>query len=186
MEMDGNKDITKHKILFMGASESILNKFDLIDDSNIKRPQSFKDCVFNLSKRINMQKNGIYKSSIYEDYIYTMIMKDRNEITEEEFEIYESLFKFVISNIEYPDLIVYFNTSIYHDEMILRLSDYTNVILAEKDIDHDVLIRNIEAILNSDETNIAKGMIEAKRIFKGIEQGFDAYKLLKEMSNESN
>ncbi|KAB8125931.1 deoxynucleoside kinase [Gracilibacillus oryzae] len=87
---------------------------------------SFPLQVFFLNERFNHIKNAskikkaVLDRSIYGDVIFAKMLKDGGEMSEEEFNIYLSLFKNMIEHCEPPELMIYLEISL--EEAVRRIT----------------------------------------------------------------
>ena len=100
---------------------------------------SFPLQVFFLNRRFKSIKdaskisNAIMDRSIYGDIIFARMLKDSNEMTKEEFELYIELFENMIEHCQAPKLMVYLEANV--DEAMRRINkrgrDYEKIVERE-------------------------------------------------------
>ncbi|MFC4401625.1 deoxynucleoside kinase [Gracilibacillus xinjiangensis] len=119
-------DIVVKELGYTPFEEPVINNPILDKFYYDRKRYSFPLQVFFLNERFNHIKHAskINKSvldrSIYGDVIFAKMLKDGGEMSEEEFNIYLSLFKNMIEHCEPPTLMIYLEVSL--EEAVRRIT----------------------------------------------------------------
>lgn len=106
----------KYNMMFF--EEPVLNNPILDKFYYDKKRYSFSLQIFFLNKRFKAMKeaarinNCVMDRSIYGDVIFSRMLMEDGDMTEEEFELYEELLYNMLEHIEKPKLMIYLETSV--------------------------------------------------------------------------
>jgi deoxyadenosine/deoxycytidine kinase len=110
-------NIIAHERKMEAFKEPVVNNPVLEKFYHDRERYSFPLQTFFLNKRFEFIKkaskinNAILDRSIYGDLIFAKMLKDNNEMTTEEYDIYTDLFNNMIEHIPVPDLLIYLDIS---------------------------------------------------------------------------
>lgn len=104
-----------------------------------KKRWSFPLQIFFLNKRFRMIKDAsklgacVMDRSIYGDVIFSKMLANDGDMTEEEFELYEELLYNMLENVERPSLMIYLETSVENavKKIKKRGRDYEQIVPIE-------------------------------------------------------